>query len=91
MQTEPMGENRDDLPDPLDEMPVDVAIEPKRPDITLAQKVAAVPVISEFAHAWGIYSMSQPQQDSLEKMVYWAIGLVGADAIIRFGRNLAQR
>lgn len=64
---------------------------PKRPDITPAQWVASIPLVAEFGHAFGVYNLTQPQQDSLTHMVTWAIGLVGADALIRLGRNLANR
>lgn len=64
---------------------------PKRPDVTLAQKIAMVPIVAEFLHAWGVFTMSAAQQDSLQNVLYGAIALFGADAIIRFGRNLARR
>lgn len=76
----------------LDEALPDTEVtEPRRPDITPAQIVGMIPLVAEFAHSWGIYSMSQPQQDSLSKLVLGGIALFGADAIIRLGRNLAQR
>jgi len=62
-----------------------------RPDITPAQLVGMIPLVAEFGHAFGLYTLSQPQQDSLSKLVLAGIGLFGADAIIRFGRNLAHR
>lgn len=64
---------------------------PRRPDITPAQIVGMIPLVAEFAHSFGIFTLSQPQQDSLSKLVLGAIGLFGADAIIRLGRNIAQR
>lgn len=68
-----------------------VAIMPaKRPDITPAQIVGLIPLLAEFGHTWGIFSLSQPQQDSLSKLVLGGIALFGADAVIRFGRNLAH-
>ena len=63
----------------------------RRPDITPAQIVGMIPLLAEFAHSFGIFTLSQPQQDSLSKLVLGAIGLFGADAIIRLGRNIAQR
>ena len=66
-------------------------IPPRRPDITPAQIVGMIPLLAEFAHSFGIFTLSQPQQDSLSKLVLGAIGLFGADAIIRLGRNIAQR
>jgi hypothetical protein len=69
----------------------EVTEEPSRPDITKAQIVGMIPLIAEFAHSFGIFTLSQPQQDSLTKLVTGGIALFGADAIIRFGRNLAKR
>lgn len=63
----------------------------KRPDVTPAQLVAAIPIIAEFGHAFGVYDLSAAQQNSLTHMVTYAVALIGGDAIIRFGRNLAQR
>ncbi len=62
-----------------------------RPSITPAQLVAGIPILAEFGHAFGLYTLSGPQQDSLTKVVTWAFVLIGGDAIIRFGRNLAHR
>lgn len=64
---------------------------PKRPDITPAQLVGMVPLVAEFAHSFGIFTLSQPQQDSLSKLVIGAVGLFVSDAVIRLGRNIAQR
>ena len=64
---------------------------PKRPDITPAQIVGLVPLLAEFGHSFGIFTLSAAQQASLSKLVIGAIGLFGADAIIRLGRNLAHR
>lgn len=74
-----------------DELPVDVVPAGKRPDITPAQLVGMVPLLAEFFHAFGVFTLSQPQQDSLEKLLIGGIALFGADAVIRFGRNLANR
>lgn len=64
---------------------------PQRPNITTAQIVGMIPLVAEFAHSFGIFSLSGPQQDSLSKLVTAGIALFGADAIIRLGRNLAHR
>ena len=76
---------------PLMEGTVLTAIGPKRPDITPAQIVGLIPLLAEFGHSFGIFTLSAAQQASLSKLVIGAIGLFGADAIIRLGRNLAQR
>lgn len=65
--------------------------EPRRPDITKAQVIGMIPLVAECAHSFGIFTMSGAQQDSLSKLVAGGIALFGADAIIRFGRNLARR
>jgi len=62
-----------------------------RPDITPAQLVSLVPLLASLLHAFGLYDLSQEQQDALGDAVEWAMALVGGDAIIRFGRNLAER
>lgn len=62
-----------------------------RPDITPAQIVGMIPLVAEAAHAFGVFDMSGAQQGSLSKLVIGAIALFGADAVIRFGRNLAAR
>lgn len=63
----------------------------KTPDVTPAQLVAFIPLLAEFGHAFGIYDLSQAQQDSLSKLVIGAIALIGGDAVIRLGRNLRKR
>lgn len=68
-----------------------LAASPKRPDITPAQVVGLVPLLAEFMHSFGIFDLSQAQQDSLSKLIIGSIALFGSDAIIRFGRNLAHR
>jgi L-aminopeptidase/D-esterase-like protein len=60
----------------------------QRPDITPAQVIAGIPIVGETAHAFGVFTLSAPQQDSLEKVVLWAFALVAGDAVLRVGRNL---
>ena len=64
---------------------------PERPNITPAQIVSGIPILAELAHSFGIFDLSQAQQDSLGKAVTWAMVLVGSDAVLRVGRNLAHR
>ena len=64
---------------------------PERPNITPAQIVSGIPILAELAHSFGVFDLSQAQQDSLSKAVLWAMALVGADAVLRVGRNLAHR
>jgi hypothetical protein len=63
----------------------------KKPDITPVQIVSGIPIVAELLHAFGVYDLRPAQVDSLEKTATWAIALLGADAIIRLGRNLGQR
>jgi hypothetical protein len=63
----------------------------KTPDITPAQIVGIIPLLAEFAHSFGIFNLTQPQQDSLSKLVTAGIALFGADAIIRLGRSLRNK
>lgn len=69
----------------------------QRPDLTPAQTVggllAGIPVIATLLHVFGVYDMSQEQQDALKQTVQWAgllaLGLFGADAGLRAARNHA--
>lgn len=61
------------------------------PDITPAQVVGAIPIVAEFAHAFGLFTLTHAQEASLSKVVTAAIGLFGADALIRVGRSLSSR
>lgn len=63
----------------------------KTPDITPAQIVGMIPLLAEFAHSFGIFSLSAAQQDSLTKLATAGIALFGADALIRIGRSLSRR
>lgn len=60
------------------------------PDITAAQIAGAVPVIAEMLHSFGVYTLTAAQEGSLTKAIWFAIGLVGADAAIRIGRNVGN-
>lgn len=66
-------------------------VAPHRPDITPAQIVAGVPVLANLLAAFGVYSLSAGQQAALQDTLGWALALLGADALIRVGRNLARR
>lgn len=70
---------------------VEPELPPKRPDITPAQMVGMIPLLAQFGHAFGLYTLSQPQQDSLNKLLLGGIALFGADALIRIGRNIGKR
>ena len=64
---------------------------PHRPDITPAQIIAGVPVVANLLAAFGVYSLSAGQQAALQDTLGWALALLGADALIRVGRNLSKR
>lgn len=64
---------------------------PRRPDITPAQIIAGVPVLANLLAAFGVYSLSAGQQAALTDTLTWALALLGADALIRVGRNLSKR
>jgi hypothetical protein len=68
-----------------------VGASPKRPDITPAQIVAGIPIIASLLRAFGVYDLSKEEQDALSDATTWAMALVGADALIRVGRNLAAK
>jgi hypothetical protein len=75
---------------PVYQETVTVASPLKTPDITPAQIVGIIPLLAEFAHSFGIFTLSAAQQDSLSKLVTAGIALFGADAIIRLGRSLRK-
>lgn len=68
-----------------------VGVSPKRPDITPAQLVAGIPILATLLRAFGVYDLNKEEQDALSDATVWAMALLGADAAIRFGRNLASR
>jgi len=61
-----------------------------RPDITPAQIVSGVPILAALLNAFGVYSLSPEQQDALQTTGIWALGILGADAAIRIGRNVSD-
>jgi hypothetical protein len=75
----------------------DVVSGPK-PAITPAQiaagLVAGVPIIASLLSAFGVYTVSKPEQDALKQTVEWGVIfgglLVGGDAHLRSARNKAE-
>lgn len=61
-----------------------------RPDITPAQILGMIPATAELGHAFGIFNLTQPQQDSLTKFFIAGLALFGVDAFLRVGRAHAQ-
>jgi hypothetical protein len=64
--------------------------ETHRPSITPAQGIAGVPVIANLLAAWGIFTPTAAQQSSLSDLLNWAFVMIGADAIVRVGRNIGD-
>lgn len=62
----------------------------KRPDITPAQVIAGIPFIAKFLTVYGIWSPTPDQLSSLSDLITWGFVLMGADAVIRVGRNVAD-
>jgi hypothetical protein len=62
----------------------------QRPDLTPAQIVSAIPILAELLHSFGIYNLTQAQQDSLTHAATWAMALVAGDTILRVGRGVAS-
>lgn len=58
----------------------------KRPDVTPAQVVSGIPILAELMHTFGVYDLSQAQQNSLSKAAVWALALIGGDAVLRAAR-----
>lgn len=61
-----------------------------RPDITPAQIIAGIPLIANFLAAYGVWSPSPEQQARLSDLLTWGFVLIGADAAVRVGRNVAD-
>jgi hypothetical protein len=67
-----------------------------RPDLTLAQLVAllggGLPVLLTLLAAFGVFDPNAAQREALSDATQWlglmAVGLFGADAAIRIGRNV---
>jgi hypothetical protein len=82
----------------LGELMLSKAVSGIRPDVTAAQIVAliiaGIPVIANLLHAFGVFTVTPAEQDSLTKTVEWggavAVALVGGDAVLRVGRNHAD-
>lgn len=75
---------------------VPVVVEPgavpaRRPDITPAQIIGSVPIVANLLSAFGVFALNAAQQSALQDTLAYALALLGADAVIRFGRNLARR
>lgn len=72
--------------------------EPNRPAITPAQiiavLIAGIPATAKLLEAFGVYSLTAPQQDALSGALTWlgvlAGVLIGADAALRAARNAAH-
>lgn len=61
-----------------------------RPSITIAQIVAGIPLVANLLAAWGVWSPSLKQQETLRDTLIWAFALIGGDAVIRLGRNISD-
>lgn len=59
-----------------------------RPDLTPAQLAAGVPILANFAHAFGMFTLSPEQTTSLHDTIAYGLALITADAVVRVGRNL---
>jgi hypothetical protein len=70
----------------------------QRPDVTPAQLaavlVAGVPAVATLLSTFGIYELSQAQQDALAGVLTWSAVLagllIGGDATLRSARNVAD-
>jgi hypothetical protein len=70
----------------------------KRPDVTPAQLaavlVAGVPAVATLLSTFGIYDLSNEQQDALAGVLTWSAVLagllIGSDATLRTARNMVD-
>jgi hypothetical protein len=61
-----------------------------RPAVTIPQLIALVPLIANLLAAWGVFTPTQAQQDTLSQLLIWAGALIAGDAVIRVGRNIGD-
>lgn len=69
-----------------------------RPSLTAAQIVATltagVPIVSQLLLAFGVYTVSPPEQQALTNAINWAVPfaglLIAGDAGLRAARNHAE-
>lgn len=61
-----------------------------RPAITLPQVVALIPVLLNALAAYGIFTPSTAQASALRDLLLATVALIGGDALIRVGRNVAD-
>lgn len=61
-----------------------------RPSITVAQIIAGIPLLANMLAAYGVWSPSLRQQETLRDTLIWAFALIGGDAVIRLGRNISD-
>jgi hypothetical protein len=61
------------------------------PDVTPVQVVAAIPIFILLLWVLGAFDLSSDEKDGLMKAVDWSFVLIGADAVLRIGRNLGRR
>lgn len=60
------------------------------PNITAAQLVSGIPILAALGHAFGVFAINKEEQDALSDAVNWSFVLLGADAVIRTGRNIGH-
>jgi uncharacterized membrane protein len=86
-------------PDPYERRPISTRekkgarmgiIRGPKPDITPAQIISGIPILATLLQAFGVYSATPEQVEALTSASTWALGLLGADAAIRIGRNYAN-
>lgn len=61
----------------------------RRPDVTPVQLIASVPLVVALLAAIGLFDLSSSELEALTKAVQLAFVMLGADALIRIGRNVA--
>ena len=61
-----------------------------RPDITVAQILAGIPMLAALLAAFGLYDLSDQQEEALVLAVGWGAALIFGDAGLRAARNSAS-
>jgi hypothetical protein len=63
----------------------------RRPDVTPAQLLAAIPMVVALLAVLGVFDLEADEREALKYALYWSFVLLAADALIRIGRNFASR
>jgi hypothetical protein len=92
----PIIPSEETMPHVID--PIEPTVAENSPAYTLPQKIATliggIPILANLTSAFGIWTPSAKQLDALQESANYgwkvALSLVGADALVRLGRNFRE-